>query len=75
MNGVSITILDVEPLTSKLRSYFDCPTLEGAYLEQQGDSGNVGSHFERRVFYNEVKRIPFETCFSHKEFKIVLDGW
>jgi len=43
-------------LTTRLRAYFSCPTLEGAYLEQQGDSGNIGSHFERRAFYNEVTK-------------------
>jgi len=54
VNGQSITVLDVEPLTKKLRKYFDCPSLEGAYLENQGKSGSVGTHFERRIFMNDV---------------------
>lgn len=46
--------LDVEPLTSRLRSYFGCDSLKGAYLEDEGESGSAGAHFERRVFMNEV---------------------
>jgi len=53
VNGDSITILTLAPLTAKLRTYFACPTLEGAYIEQEGGDGSAGSHFERRVFLNE----------------------
>jgi hypothetical protein len=53
VNGVQTYILDIEPLTSRLREYFGCSTLEGAYLENQGDAGSAGSHFERKVFMNE----------------------
>ncbi len=49
-----VTVLTLDPLTKRLRDYFACPTLEGAYLEQQGDRGSRNSHFERRVFMNEV---------------------
>ena len=44
----------MEPLRTKLRNYFNCQSLEGAYIEQQGGSGSAGSHFERRIFMNEV---------------------
>lgn len=47
-------MLTLGPLTEKLQDYFKCSTLKGAYLEQQGDSGNIGSHFERRIFMNDV---------------------
>lgn len=53
--GISTTVLNLEPLTKRLRDHFNCPTLEGAYLENEGGSGSAGSHFERRIFYNEVK--------------------
>jgi len=61
VNGQWISYLNVEPLTSKLRNYFKCPTLEGAYLEDAGSAGSAGSHFERRVFMNEVKFSIFLT--------------
>ncbi len=60
VNGKDITILTLDPLTDRLRDYFACPTLEGAYLEQQGDEGSAGSHFERRVFLNEVHEFSRE---------------
>jgi hypothetical protein len=53
VNGNTVSYLNVEPLTTRLRTYFNCPTLAGAYMEQQGGSGSAGSHFERRIFNNE----------------------
>ena len=43
-----------EPLISRLQAYFDCDSIEGAYLENEGAVGNQGTHFERRIFQNEV---------------------
>jgi len=54
INGGMVKILTLEPLTKRLREYFACPTLEGAYLEQEGDVGTKNMHFERRVFMNEL---------------------
>jgi len=54
VNGVEIKVLDLPPLTKRLRSHFNCSSLEGAYLENQGGDGSASSHFERRIFYNEV---------------------
>jgi len=54
VNGVETMILDVYPLTDFLQYHFNCSTLEGAYMENQGGSGSYGSHFERRIFYNEM---------------------
>ena len=56
-----VTVLTLDPLTKRLRDYFACPTLEGAYLEQQGNSGSVSAHFERRIFMNEV--ISIRECY------------
>jgi len=50
LNGSNRTVIDVEPLTSKLRAHFGCSTLEGAYMENDGGAGTEGSHFERRHF-------------------------
>jgi len=41
-------------LTTRLRTYFGCSTLEGAFLENQGSSGSALSHWERKTFFNEV---------------------
>lgn len=38
----------------KAREYYQCPTLDGLDLENQGTSGTTGSHWERRAVFNEV---------------------
>jgi len=54
LNGENIKYLDVEPLTTRLKNHFNCPTLEGGYLENEGGTGSAGSHWERKIFFNEV---------------------
>jgi len=53
VNGNTITYISANPLTQTIRDHFGCKTAVGAYLENQGASGSIGSHFERRVFFNE----------------------
>jgi len=48
------TILNIPALTTKLRNFFGCSTLEGAYLENNGGDATAGSHFERRQFVYEA---------------------
>ncbi|KAK9872590.1 hypothetical protein WA026_018722 [Henosepilachna vigintioctopunctata] len=38
----------------EVREYFNCPELEGAELENQGEDGTVLTHWEKRVFENEA---------------------
>jgi len=54
LNGSNRTVLDVAPLTSKLRVFFGCSSLPGAFLEDDGGAGTEGSHFERRHFMYET---------------------
>ena len=56
VNGKYVGVLSIEPLTSRLREYFGCPSLEGIYLENQGglEAGLAYHYFERRIFNNEV---------------------
>jgi len=53
-NSKATTVIDVAPLTDKLREFFGCKTLEGAYLENDGSDGTSGSHFERKLFVYET---------------------
>jgi len=53
-NSKPTTVIDVAPLTDKLREFFGCKTLEGAYLENDGSDGTSGSHFERKLFVYET---------------------
>jgi hypothetical protein len=50
LTGTPRTVLDLPPLTQRLRNYYGCPTLEGAFMEDDGGSGTAGSHWERRFF-------------------------
>lgn len=41
-------------VTEEVRKHFNCPQLEGAELEDQGDEGTSLTHWEKRVFENEA---------------------
>jgi len=78
LDGQTRTVLDVEPLTSKLRTHFGCSTLEGAFMENDGGSGTAGSHFERRHFLNEVMTSGVIQGLRISEFSLALlegSGW
>jgi len=78
VNGVPTFVLNVAPLTERLRAHFNCPTLEGAYLENQGGSGSFGAHFERRIFFNEFMTANDIRDPRFSEFTLALlegTGW
>jgi hypothetical protein len=54
LDGATSKVLNVAPLTSRLRDHFGCSTLKGAYMENSGSSATAGSHFERRIFAHEM---------------------
>lgn len=37
-------------VVDEVRRYFNCPILEGAELEDQGEEGTALTHWEKRVF-------------------------
>lgn len=41
-------------VVKEVRSYFNCSTLEGAELEDQGADGTSMTHWEKRLFENEA---------------------
>jgi len=57
IGGVTRKVVDVPPLTEKLRNFYGCSTLPGAVIENEGGSGTAGTHFERKFF-------PYETMSS-----------
>jgi len=54
LQGTQRTVLDVPSLTTRLRNFFGCNSLEGAFMEDDGGDGTAGSHFERRHFVYET---------------------
>src|SRR5689334_11932072 len=54
VNGNSIKVLNLPSLTARVRAHFNCPTVEGAYLENEDIGGTAVTHLERRVFFSDV---------------------
>jgi len=48
--GKKRTVIDVPPLTERLRKFYGCSSLQGAIMENEGGSGTALSHFERKYF-------------------------
>jgi leishmanolysin len=54
--GKPVTELDstMAALLAEARSFTGCSTLTGVELEDEGSSGSAGSHFERRLYKDEI---------------------
>jgi hypothetical protein len=77
-NGKKFSVVDVEPLTSKLREHFDCPSIPGAYIENDGSAGSAGSHFEKDIFLEEHMTSNSGYDSRQSEFSLALlegTGW
>jgi len=78
VNGNVVKYINTQPLTDRVRAYFNCPNLEGAYLENEGTASSAGSHFERRVFGIEFMTASAITDARMTEFTLALlegSGW
>jgi len=78
LGGVTTSVINAEPLTSRLRQHFGCSTLKGAYMENSGSSGTAGSHFERRQFAFEGMTSGLIVQMQFSEFTLALlesTGW
>lgn len=78
ISGNTRTVIDVPPLTDKLRSFYGCSTLQGAVLENGGGSGTSASHFERKFFVYEAMSSGSIAGRRISEFSLALlegSGW
>jgi len=76
--GTTHTVLNVPPLTQKLRDFYGCSTLQGAVLENGGSSSTDGSHFERKFFVYETMSSGSIVGRRVSEFSLALlegSGW
>lgn len=53
VGGASRNAIKTPRVVSFVRKHFDCATLQGAEIENAGGDGTAGSHWEKRVFFNE----------------------
>ncbi|XP_059146566.1 leishmanolysin-like peptidase [Physella acuta] len=49
-----IQMMVTPKVKKEVQDHFNCPTLEGAELEDQGIDGTVLTHWEKRIFENEA---------------------
>jgi len=78
LDGATSVVINAEPLTTKVRDYFGCPTLKGAYMENSGSGGTDGSHFERRQFAFEAMTSGLILQMQFSQFTLALlesSGW
>jgi len=76
--GGTSRVLNVPPLTSRLRKFFGCSSLAGAYMENSGSSATAGSHLERRMFPFEAMTSGLIYQQAMSEFTLALlegSGW
>ena len=77
-DGPERKILDVEPLTQRLRDHFQCPSIPGALMEDDGGSGTKNHHFERRIFLYEIMTSGIMNGMRISEFTLAIlegSGW
>ena len=53
-DGKQTTVLDLAPLTKRLRAFYGCVKLPGAIMENDGGSETSTSHFEKKLFFYEL---------------------
>ena len=53
VNGVEVFKIITPTVLEKAREAFGCDSLDGVPLEAQGGSSTAGSHWEKRVMYND----------------------
>jgi len=76
--GNTRNVLDLPPLTQRLRNYFGCSTLQGAVMENSGGSTTSSSHFERKFFVYETMSSGAILGGKVSEFTLALlegSGW
>jgi len=78
VSGKKATVIDVAPITNRVRKFFGCNTLKGAYMENSGSSATAGAHFERRLFPFEAMTSGLIYQQSFSEFTLAMlesTGW
>ena len=56
-------------LQAEARSYFDCPTLAGVELENQGGPGTAGQHWEKRVLGVSERELVYCACSNNSHLQ------
>jgi leishmanolysin len=52
--GKTVTMVATPTVVAYVRQFTGCATLQGAEIEDEGGSGSSGSHWERKLYYDEI---------------------
>ncbi|RNC60987.1 putative surface protease GP63 [Trypanosoma cruzi] len=52
--GKAVTLVTSPKVVEVARKHFGCPTLDGVEIEDGGKSGTAGSHWKKRILYEEA---------------------
>ena len=65
--GKSVTYIISPRVVREARTYFNCPTMTGLAIEDQGGSGTAGTHWEKRILYEEFLTGILSTSVSYHQ--------
>ena len=72
------TVINVPPITERIRNFFGCSSVTGALMENSGSSATAGSHFERKVYPFEAMSSGLIYQLSYSELSLAMlesTGW
>ncbi|ORC88656.1 surface protease GP63 [Trypanosoma theileri] len=52
--GKNVTLITTPKVVEVARKHFGCPTLDGVEVEDAGGPGTAGSHWKKRILFEEV---------------------
>ena len=70
--GIKRQYINSPKVLEVARKYFNCPTIEGVELENYGDDGTVGSHWEARILLGDYMNGVAYTEEVISEFSLAL---
>ncbi len=77
-NNIDFIGLKTKNLVNYARMFYDCKQIDYVPLENDGDNGSKGSHFERTILFNEIMTASSikDSVFSGFTNSLLLDsGW
>ena len=79
LRGVQRTIVKTQKVVEVAKKYFNCPTVQGIELEDQGGQGSTLSHWEQRVLLGDyMGAVIYQEEMVVSEFTLALledSGW
>lgn len=76
IRNLNTTILKSPKVAQFTREYFNCSTITGMQLENQGESGSIGSHWEKTILFDEFmnpQAISSDSVISKFTFALLED--